>query len=89
MRPKVHERFAPTKGHDSTVRQKFERDKARIRELGFDIETVANDDGSVGYKIDPSSGYAPPIYFSADEERVVQARTAVLWLRQVRGLQRL
>jgi len=58
-------------GTESTVRQKFERDKARIRELGFDIETVANDDGSVGYRIDPTSGYAPPIYFTPDEARVV------------------
>ncbi len=59
-------------GTDSTVRQKFERDKARIRELGFAIETVVNEDGLVGYKIDPSSGYAPPIYFTRDEERVVR-----------------
>jgi predicted DNA-binding transcriptional regulator YafY len=59
-------------GTDSTVRQKFERDKSRIRELGFVIETVVNDDGLVGYKIDPSSGYAPPIYFTRDEERVVR-----------------
>ncbi len=63
-------------GSESTVRQKFERDKARIRELGFDIETVTNDDGSVGYKIDPTSGYAPPIYFSAAEERVVKLALA-------------
>jgi predicted DNA-binding transcriptional regulator YafY len=59
-------------GTDTTVRQKFERDKARIRDLGFDIETVPFEDGAVGYKIDPASGYAPPIYFSADEERVVR-----------------
>jgi predicted DNA-binding transcriptional regulator YafY len=58
-------------GTESTVRQKFERDKARIRELGFAIETIPNDDGSVGYKINPSSGYAPPIYFTREEERVV------------------
>jgi predicted DNA-binding transcriptional regulator YafY len=58
-------------GTESTVRQKFERDKARIRELGFAIETTPNDDGSVGYKINPSSGYAPPIYFTREEERVV------------------
>jgi len=63
-------------GSESTVRQKFERDKARIRELGFDIETVTNDDGSVGYKIDPTSGYAPPIYFSPAEERVVKLALA-------------
>ena len=59
-------------GTDTTIRQKFERDKARIRDLGFDIATVPFDDGAVGYKIDPASGYAPPIYFSADEERVVK-----------------
>ena len=59
-------------GSDSTVRQKFERDKARIRDLGFEIVTVTNDDGSVGYKIDPASGYAPTIYFTPEEERVVR-----------------
>ncbi len=59
-------------GNEGAVRQKFERDKARIRELGFEIETVVNDDASVGYKIDPSSGYAPLIYFSSAEQRVVK-----------------
>jgi len=59
-------------GNEGAVRQKFERDKARIRELGFEIETVVNDDSSVGYRIDPSSGYAPLIYFSPAEERVVK-----------------
>lgn len=58
-------------GADATVRQKFERDKARIRDLGFEIDTLERDDGSVGYRIDPSSGYAPPIYFNHDEARVV------------------
>jgi predicted DNA-binding transcriptional regulator YafY len=63
-------------GSDGTVRQKFERDKARIRDLGFEIETVNHDDGSVGYKIDPASGYAPPLYFTAEEERVVKLALA-------------
>ena len=63
-------------GTETTVRQKFERDKVRIRELGFEIETVPRDDGTVGYKIDPSSGYAPPIHFSAEEERVVKMALA-------------
>jgi len=51
-------------GNDGAVRQKFERDKARIRELGFEIETDNKGDGAVGYRIDPSSGYAPLIYFT-------------------------
>jgi predicted DNA-binding transcriptional regulator YafY len=63
-------------GADATVRQKFERDKARIRDLGFEIETVVNDDGSVGYRIDPKSGYAPLLYFTPDEERVVKLALA-------------
>ncbi|MDE3007810.1 MAG: WYL domain-containing protein [Acidobacteriota bacterium] len=58
-------------GADATVRQKFERDKARIRDLGFVIETVERDDGSVGYRVDPASGYAPPLYFNDREARVV------------------
>jgi proteasome accessory factor BC len=59
-------------GSDVAVRQKFERDKADIRELGFQIETVNLDDGGVGYWIDPASVYAPPIHFTEDESRVVQ-----------------
>jgi proteasome accessory factor C len=60
-------------GNEGAVRQKFERDKARIRELGFDIATVTLADDSVGYTIDPSSGYAPVIHFSESEQRVVQS----------------
>jgi proteasome accessory factor C len=59
-------------GNEGAVRQKFERDKARIRELGFEIETEMYDGGAVGYKIDPTSGYAPLIYFTPAEERVVK-----------------
>jgi proteasome accessory factor C len=59
-------------GGDTAIRQKFERDKARIRDLGFDIETVTSGDGVVGYRIDPASGYAPALEFSAQEERVVR-----------------
>ena len=59
-------------GNEGAVRQKFERDKVRIRELGFEIETETRDDGAVGYKVDPSSGYAPLIYFTPAEERVVR-----------------
>jgi predicted DNA-binding transcriptional regulator YafY len=59
-------------GSDVAVRQKFERDKADIRELGFSIETVTLDDGSVGYWIDAASVYAAPIHFSDAEARVVE-----------------
>ncbi|HEY1222783.1 MAG TPA: WYL domain-containing protein, partial [Acidimicrobiales bacterium] len=59
-------------GNEGAVRQKFERDKARIRDLGFDIETVTLPDDSVGYRIDPASGYAPVIHFDEAEQRVVQ-----------------
>ena len=58
-------------GNDTAVRQKFERDKARIRDLGFQIETVMRPDDLTGYQIDPSSGYAPPIHFTPAESRVV------------------
>ena len=59
-------------GNEGAVRQKFERDKARIRELGFEIDTVTTTSDGVGYKIDPSSGYAPVIHFTESEQRVVQ-----------------
>jgi proteasome accessory factor C len=59
-------------GSDAAVRQKFERDKAKIRELGFQIDTVDLDGGSVGYWIDPDSATAPRIDFTEDEERVVR-----------------
>ncbi|MGC8511239.1 MAG: helix-turn-helix transcriptional regulator [Acidimicrobiales bacterium] len=59
-------------GSPGAVRQKFERDKARVRDLGWQIETVALADGSVGYWIDPSSATAPPLDLSEDEERVVR-----------------
>jgi proteasome accessory factor C len=59
-------------GGHTAIRQKFERDKARIRDLGFDIETVTSGDDVVGYRIDPASGYAPALEFSEQEERVVR-----------------
>ena len=59
-------------GSETAVRQKFERDKKAIREYGFDIETVTLPDDASGYQIDPSSGYAPVIYFTEEEQRVVR-----------------
>lgn len=68
---KVPRKVPAYQGGETAMRQKFERDKAKIRELGFDIETISREDGSVGYRIDPTSGYAPPLHFDADEARVV------------------
>jgi proteasome accessory factor C len=68
---KFPKKVAAYVGNDTAVRQKFERDKARIRDLGFQIETVTRPDDLVGYQIDPSSGYAPPIHFTPAERRVV------------------
>ena len=59
-------------GRPESVRQKFERDKKNIRELGFEIETVENVDGLSAYQIDPSSGYAPIVHFTEEEERYVK-----------------
>jgi len=70
--PKGPRKTRAYEGGDTAVRQKFERDKASIRELGFQIETVALDDGGTGYWVDPASAYAPTIYFTDDEARVVQ-----------------
>lgn len=60
-------------GQGPTTRQKFERDKDRIREKGAQIETVMRSDEQTGYWIDPASLYSPPIHFTADERRVVAA----------------
>ena len=58
-------------------RQKFERDKADIRDLGFQIETLFRDDRT-GYWIDQRTAYAPPLDFTDDEQRVVAVALRVL-----------
>ncbi len=59
-------------GSDSAIRQKFERDKAKIRELGMQIETVVQDDGAVGYWIEPDAVYAEPLAFTEAEQHIVR-----------------
>lgn len=59
-------------GGETAIRQKFERDKAKIRELGMQIETVGLGDGTVGYWIDPDAAYAPPLVLSEAERRVIR-----------------
>ena len=68
---KVIRKVPAYQGSDSAIRQKFERDKAKIRELGFQIDTVDMDGGGVGYWIDPDSATAPRIDFTEAEGRVV------------------
>ena len=69
---KASSREAAYQGDSDAVRQKFERDKDKIRQLGFQIETVDMGNGQTGYRIDPSSAYAPAIAFSEEEERIVR-----------------
>lgn len=59
-------------GGDVATRQKFERDKAKIRELGMQIETVVLGDGSVGYWVESDAMYAPPLALTEAEQRVVR-----------------
>ncbi len=59
-------------GGETAIRQKFERDKAKIRELGMQIETVVLDDGAVGYWVDVDAAYAPALTLSGAERRVVR-----------------
>ena len=68
---KVPRKVRAYDGSAVAVRQKFERDKADIREMGLQIETVTLDDGTVGYWIDPRGAYAPPLHFTDEESRVV------------------
>jgi len=64
-------RKVPAYEQRRAVRQKFERDKARIRELGFEIETDNKGDGAWATASIPRAATAV-IYFTPDEERVVR-----------------
>ncbi len=67
-------------GNDNAYRQKFERDKAAIRDLGFEILTTKTLFDVDGYSIDPSSVYVPAIDFSDDE------LTVAAWSVQLLGI---
>lgn len=58
-------------GSDVAVRQKFERDKAQIRENGLRIITTVDADQQHRYSIDPDDTYAPALDFTDDERQVV------------------
>ncbi len=72
QRGRVPRKVHAYEGAPVAVRQKFERDKARIRELGWQIETGASDDGTIGYWIDAESVMAPALTWTDEERRVIQ-----------------
>jgi proteasome accessory factor C len=74
----VPKRKAAYEGNENAFRQKFERDKAAIRDLGFEITTTKNDYGVDAYCIDPASVYVPSIEFSDDELNLVSWATSLL-----------
>ncbi len=65
-------------GNENAFRQKFERDKAAIRDLGFELTTTKNAYGADAYCIDPASVYVPAIEFSDDELNLVGWATRLL-----------
>ncbi len=77
-----HKRIPPRKlaydGNENAHRQKFERDKAAIRDLGFEISTTKTPDGLDAYSIDPTSVFAPPLGLTDDERAVVEWAVALL-----------
>src|SRR3974390_589988 len=75
---KVPRRKRAYDGNDNAHRQKFERDKAAIRDLGFEILTVRNEFDVDAYAIDPTSVYVPAIDFSPAELSVVSSAIALL-----------
>lgn len=79
---KVPKRKLAYDGNENAHRQKFERDKAAIRDLGFEITTTKNDAGVDGYAIDPSSIFVPPIELTSEERNVVSWATRLLGIGQ-------
>jgi len=75
---KIPRRKRAYDGNDNATRQKFERDKAAIRDLGFDITTVKTLDGVDAYEIDPASVFAPPLGLTDDERALVSWAVSLL-----------
>ncbi len=69
--PRQGHRVRAYQGSDVAVRQKFERDKAQIRDNGLRLRSVQGDDQLYRYSIDPADTFAPPIDFTPEERRVV------------------
>jgi proteasome accessory factor C len=75
---KVPKRKRAYDGNENAHRQKFERDKAAIRDLGFEITTTKTPYETDGYSIDPSSVFVPAIEITDDELNVVSWATRLL-----------
>ncbi len=75
---RVPKRKLAYEGNDNAHRQKFERDKAAIRDLGFEITTTRTVGDVEGYAIDPTSVFVPAIELSEDEMYLVAWATNLL-----------
>ncbi len=69
--PASGRRVAAYQGSDIAIRQKFERDKAQIRDNGLRLSSLQGEDQLYRYSLDPAETFAPAVEFTDDERRVV------------------
>ena len=75
---RVPRRKLAYEGNDNAFRQKFERDKAAIRDLGYEISTTKTLFDVDGYSIDPASVFVPALDFLPHEFAIVNWSTQLL-----------
>jgi len=75
-------------GDETATRQKFERDKSDIRDLGITISTRKGLNDIEEYWIDKDSVFAPSINFTPEEQRVVDSAYALLGITHT-GIERI
>ena len=75
-------------GDETATRQKFERDKSDIRDLGITISTRKGLNDIEEYWIDKDSVFAPSINFTPEEQRVVDSAYALLGITH-KGIERI
>ncbi|MEI6453459.1 MAG: hypothetical protein WCO31_02580, partial [Actinomycetes bacterium] len=64
--------------HDA-VRQKFERDKKLLRQMGIEVKAEAIDGpAQMGYWIDPNDLYLPDLFLSAGEQAALALAVATV-----------
>jgi predicted DNA-binding transcriptional regulator YafY len=68
--------------NQATFERRFERDKAALRKLGFDLQEItkvqADGPGEVRYRIDPAGYALPPLRFSTTEAALLGLASQVL-----------